>query len=105
MNSGTVPQCFEFRNSGLTSTEQLENIAVNDENGRHRRLSTRVPHGGDSVQLPPGNFEHAFCCYRCNKVEFVDSSTSVSPWNAFKGDFIQNPSHGKILTAASAMSS
>ncbi|GFV02907.1 hypothetical protein TNCV_3658731 [Trichonephila clavipes] len=42
-------------------------------------------------------------CYWCTNVGFVNSSASVAPWSACKGVFIQDPSHGKLSTAASPM--
>ncbi|GFX40465.1 uncharacterized protein TNCV_1412751 [Trichonephila clavipes] len=44
-------------------------------------------------------------CYRCTKTGFVNSLTSATPWIVYKGAFIQDPSHVKTSTSASAMSS
>ena len=44
-------------------------------------------------------------CYRCTNVCFVNSLTSVALWTACKGAFVQDPSHGKPSTSASAMDS
>ncbi|GFV70834.1 hypothetical protein TNCV_2818671 [Trichonephila clavipes] len=44
-------------------------------------------------------------CYRFTNVGFINSLTSAAPWITCKGAFIQDPPHGKPLTAASVMGS
>ena len=104
--SGTTPQWCKFGSSGPTSTEQLENLAV--YKGRWRQCATIDTASRGSEWLC--SFFQAIgstsaYCYRYTNADFGNSSTFTAPWTACKSAFIQDPSHGKSSTDASAMGS
>ncbi|GFT76023.1 uncharacterized protein TNCV_1255331 [Trichonephila clavipes] len=88
----------EHRTTRKTCSGRRKVTSARDDQQLHRMV-------GMTVQLPPGSWQHVGHCYRCTNVGFVNSSTSAAPWNACKGDFIQNPPHGKPSMAASVVGS
>ena len=127
-NSGTVPQWCELEKSGPTIIEQLKNLAVDDEKWRYARLLTPVPHGAIGVnrpykwpyswtvphewtsvwmivQLPPGSWRQVGLLLQVYIFGFVNLTTSAAPWTVCTWIFIQDPTYGKLSTAASSVGS
>ncbi|GFT42855.1 uncharacterized protein TNCV_2189981 [Trichonephila clavipes] len=97
---GTVPQGCEFGSSRPTSTEQLEyNWQWATEGiyrGDRKVTSARddrhfAPYGDNDRTASSGSWQHVgLQLQRCTNVGFVNSSTSIAPWIACKGAFIQD---------------